>query len=76
MNKIIRKNLPQDWAVLVTDGDKSSSLSNNLKRELIKVEKNLRRSCRKSSTNHSGPLLIVFTFKNGPKLLRRLLKKR
>ncbi|CAF1144362.1 unnamed protein product [Rotaria sordida] len=65
MNKTIPRLLPQDWVVLAADGNNSPSLSNTLKRELIKVEKKLRWSCRIRSTKRLRPLLIAFTYRNG-----------
>ena len=48
-------------------------MSNNLRRELIKVEKNLRRSHRKSlAMTRTSPLIIVFVFESGGKTDREL----
>jgi len=71
MNGSIIENLPGDWITLVVNGNDQSEVSDTLRRQLIRLEKNFRRSDRNElTTSELPPMVIIFMFESGRKLLK------
>jgi len=71
MNESIIENLPGNWVTIVVNGNGQSEVSDTLRRQLIKLEKNFRRSDRNEpTTSEFPPMVIIFMFESGRKLIK------
>ncbi len=59
MNESIIENLPVDWVTRVVNGNDQSEVSDTLRRQLIKLEKNFRRSDRNELTTSELPPMVI-----------------